>query len=198
MVYSFTSKQPNAVSLFAQLFTDKTLLPDKSATIGQSYLNVVQVKCQYMLRYLIASLIMSGNFETLQEHILPAVIQERSKYTDVSTAFLQTLYEEFDFTASLKLAKDLGKASQEDILLKSFANEIQSQAAILIFQVKARIYRSVNVKEVLEETAQAGIVKSEEEAKTRIEEALKKDGFQLEPLEGAATKESKYYFKVMG
>ena len=124
MVYSFTSKQPNAVSLFAQLFTDRTLLPDKSTTIGQSYLNVVQVKCQYMLRYLIASLLMSGNFETLQDHILPAVVQEKGKYTDVSTSFLQNLYEEFDFQTALKLSKDFGKAASEDILLKGFANEI--------------------------------------------------------------------------
>ena len=126
MVYSFTSKQPNAVSLFAQLFTDKTLSPDKVNTISSSYLNVVQVKCQHLIRYLIVSLIMTGNFEILQDQILPIVIQEKSKYSDVSTIFLQTLYEQFDFQAALGLAKDLGKAANEDLLLKAFANEIQS------------------------------------------------------------------------
>jgi hypothetical protein len=197
MVYSFTSKQPNAVALFAQLFTDKTLLPDKTGTIGQSYLNVVQVKCQYLLRYLIASLVISGNFETLQEHILPAVVQEKGKYSDISTNFLQTLFEDFDFPAALKASKDLGKAASEDILLKGFANEVQSQATMLIFQVKARIYRSVNIKELVEETASLGMIKNEEEARTRLEDSLRKEGFHLEALEGT-NPEAKNYFKVMG
>lgn len=197
MVYSFTSKQPNAVSLFAQLFTDKTLMPDKVTSISQSYLNVVQVKCQHLIRYLIASLIMTGNFETLQEHILPIVIQEKSKYSDVSTIFLQTLFEDFDFPATLGLAKDFGKLANEDLLLKGFSNEILSQSVVLIFQVKSRIYRSVNIKELATEVASAGIIKGEEEARTRLEESLKKEGFHLEPLE-ATTPESKHYYKVLG
>jgi hypothetical protein len=197
MVYSFTSKQPNAVSLFAQLFTDKTLSPDKVNTISSSYLNVVQVKCQHLIRYLIVSLIMTGNFEILQDQILPIVIQEKSKYSDVSTIFLQTLYEQFDFQAALGLAKDLGKAANEDLLLKPFANEIQSQAVILIFQVKARIYRSVNIKELAGEVNSLGHIKNEEEARIRLEESLKKEGFHLEPLEGT-TPESKHFYKVLG
>jgi hypothetical protein len=140
---------------------------------------------------------MTGNFEILQDQILPIVIQEKSKYSDVSTIFLQTLFEQFDFQAALGLAKDLGKAANEDLLLKAFANEIQSQAVILIFQVKARIYRSVNIKELAGEVNSLGHIKNEEEARIRLEESLKKEGFHLEPLEGT-TPESKHFYKVLG
>ena len=55
----------------------------------------------------------------------------------------------------------------------------------------------MNVKELVQETAASGFIKTEEEAKSRLEDSLKKDGFTLEPLDGK-TPESKYYFKVMG
>ncbi len=63
--------------------------------------------------------------------------------------------------------------------------------------MKSRIYRSVNIKELATEVASAGIIKGEEEARTRLEESLKKEGFHLEPLE-ATTPESKHYYKVLG
>ncbi len=83
------------------------------------------------------------------------------------------------------------------MLLKSFSNELFSQAVILIYQVKSRIYRSVNVKELASEVASSGIIKSEEEARSRLEDSLKKEGLHLEALDGT-TPESKYFFKVLG
>jgi hypothetical protein len=82
----------------------------------------------------------------------------------------------------------LGKAASEDLLLKNHAAELQAQAVILVYQVKSRIYRTLNVKEVSDESG----IKNEEEARTRIEESLKKEGFHLEP--GAEAK----IFKVIG
>ena len=54
--------------------------------------------------------------------------------------------------------------------------------------MKSRIYRTLNVKEVSDESG----IKNEEEARTRIEESLKKEGFHLEPGTEAKT------FKVIG
>lgn len=89
------------MSLFSQL------LADRSPT-GQSYLNIVQLKCQYLLRYLISALLLSGNFEALAEVVLPVVLQEKSKYSDVFTRFSEALYDTFDFTLALSLVKELG------------------------------------------------------------------------------------------
>ena len=76
----------NAVSLFSQLLVDKS-------PIGQGYLNILQLKCHYLLPYLISSLLISGNFEPLHDQVLPLILQEKSRYTDVYTSFLEALYE---------------------------------------------------------------------------------------------------------
>jgi hypothetical protein len=146
------------------------------------------LKCQYLLRYLISSIVLSGNFENLKDLILPVVMQEKSKYSDLYTQFIEALYDRFDFAEALTIAKSLGKAAQDDLLLKNHASELQAQAVILVYQVKSRIYRTFNIKEVCEESG----IKNEEEARTRIEESLKKEGFHLE--QDSDTK----IFKVLG
>ncbi len=141
------------------------------------------------MRYLISSLVLSGNFESLKDLILPIVLQEKSKYSDLYTTFIEALYDRFDFAEALSLAKQLGKAASEDLLLKNHAAELQAQAVILVYQVKSRIYRAINIKEVSEESG----IKNDEEARTRIDEGLKKEGFHLEQ-DGADPK----VFKVIG
>ncbi len=53
--------------------------------------------------------------------MLPVAMQEKSKYSDLYTQFIETLYDQFDFNASLEIAKQLGKAASEDLLLKNHA-----------------------------------------------------------------------------
>jgi hypothetical protein len=119
LIYSFTSTstKSNSIGLFG------SLLADKSA-VGQSYLNIVQVRCHYLLRYLISSLLLSGNFEALADVALPVSQQEKSAYSDVYTQFVEKLYNDFDYAGALALAKELGKAAKEDLLLKNHAEEI--------------------------------------------------------------------------
>jgi hypothetical protein len=126
----------------------------------------------------------------LKDLVLPVITQEKSKYSDLYTSFVEALYDRFDFAEALTLAKQLGKAASEDLILKNHAAELQMQAVMLVYQVKARIYRVVNLKEVGDESG----IKNEEEARTRIEEGLKKEGFHLEPN----ASEGKGVFKVVG
>ena len=51
-------------------------------------------------------------------------MQEKSKYSDLYTQFIEALYDRFDFTEALTIAKSLGKAAQEDLLLKNHAAEL--------------------------------------------------------------------------
>lgn len=129
-----------------------------------------------MLRYIIASLLLSGNFEPLSDVVLPVVQQEKSKYSDVFTRFVEALYDQFDFAQALVLAKELGKAASEDLLLKNHAADIQAQAAILVFQVKSKLYKTVDLRELIEESG----IKSEDEVRARLEESIKKEGFSVE------------------
>jgi hypothetical protein len=132
LVYSFTNphhtdkRSSNPISLFGQILVDRS-------QVGQGYLNIIQIRCQYLLRYLVASLIMSGNFEAIGEILLPVIQQEKSKFSDVYTRFVETVYDQFDFTAALEMTKELAAAASEDLLLKSHAAEIQAQAVLLIF-----------------------------------------------------------------
>jgi len=52
--------------------------------------------------------------------------KKRASILTVSLQFIEGLYEDFDFDASIKLAKEMGKAASEDILLKPYATEIQA------------------------------------------------------------------------
>jgi hypothetical protein len=132
---------------------------------------------------LIASLILSGNFEQIAD-ILPSIVQqEKSTYSDVYTQFVEALYESFDFPLALKLAKDLGRAASEDLLLKNHAQEIQAQATVLVFQVKSKLYKQVNLKELAVESG----ISNEEEVRTRIEESMKREGLAVEYEETTKT-----------
>ena len=174
LVYSFTNpshadRRSNPISLFGQILVDRS-------QVGQGYLNIVQIRCQYLLKYLIASLIVSGNFEAIGEILLPVIQQEKSKFSDVYTSFVETVYEQFDFTAALAMTKELAAAAQDDLLLKAHASEIQAQAVLLIYQVKSKLYKTINLSEVVEVSG----IKSEEEVRSRFEENLKREGVSIE------------------
>lgn len=170
LVYSFTNtSKGNSVSLFGQILADKSPL-------GQGHLNILQIKCQYLIRYLVSSLLLSGNSEALSDTVLSVAQSEKSKYTDSFTQFVEALYERFDFPAALALAKEIGKAAADDLLLKGYAAELQAQATLLVYQVKAKLYKSLDLKEVVKD----GAFKTEEEARARIEDSLKREGFGVE------------------
>ena len=114
LVYSFTNSHP-------EFFGD--LLSNKSS-LGQSFLNILQIKCQYLLRYLIASLLINKDYDSLLEIVAPITSQEKGKYSDPFTQFIDALYEDFDFVKAKSLIKEIAAAAQEDLLLKPFASQI--------------------------------------------------------------------------
>ena len=60
----------------------------------------------------------------MKDIVLPVLMQEKSKYSDLYTQFIEALYDRFDFSEALTIAKSLGKAAQEDLLLKNHAAEL--------------------------------------------------------------------------
>ena len=65
--------------------------------------------------------------------VLPIALQEKGKYSDAFTQFIEALYEKFGHAEAMKLAKEIGKQAAEDILLKPYAQEIQAQAALIAY-----------------------------------------------------------------
>lgn len=124
LIYSFTNdarKNPETTSteLFAEVLIDRNVY-------GQVFLNIIQVKCQYLLRYLIASLLICRDFEALEEVVLPIIIEEKSKYSDVFTQYVEALFDEFNYSKATSLAQEIGKVAQDDILLAFYQMELQA------------------------------------------------------------------------
>lgn len=85
LIYSFTNNKPDSEGLFAQMVTDRL-------SYGHQFLNIIQIKCPYLLRYLIASLLLQGNITKRGEHVeylsdicLSAVLSEKPAYSDSFT-----------------------------------------------------------------------------------------------------------------
>jgi hypothetical protein len=125
LIYSFTNKD-QCPEFFTELIINKTAQ-------GQLFLNIVQIKCQYLLRYLIASILL---------------LKEKDKYSDSFTQFIEAVYEEFDFKKARELIKKIAVEAQDDLLLKPFAEEIQLQATILVYLVESQIFKSVQVSQI--------------------------------------------------
>jgi hypothetical protein len=135
LIYSFTNK---CSDLFAALLCDK-------ATYGTLFLNVVQLRSQNLLRYLVAALLLNRNVDELVEVALPIILQEKSEYSDCFTEYVVALYEDFDFARAQALLPQLIAAAEADLLLKPFASELQLQAALLVYEVTSQIYKTVDL-----------------------------------------------------
>jgi len=104
--------------LFADILIDK-------AIFGQVFLNILQIKSQSLLRHFVAALILNRNIDDLNDIVLPIILQEKDNYSDSFTAFVEALYENFDFEKAAKFVNSLAKEAEDDLLLKPFASEIQ-------------------------------------------------------------------------
>ena len=135
LVYSFTNNCPD---FFGDLLSKPSL--------GQSFLNIVQIKCQYLLRYMIASLLINKDYDSLLEIVAPITQQERNRYSDPFTQFIDALYEDFDFKKAQELIKEISAVAEDDLLLKPFASQIQLQATILLQLVQSQIYKTVDIR----------------------------------------------------
>lgn len=94
-MFSFTNR---CTDLFQNMLAERTFF-------GGSYLNVVQVKCQHLLRYFIVSLFINRVEGELMDVVLPIVLAEKDNYSDSFTQFIEALYEDYDFDLAQSLVK---------------------------------------------------------------------------------------------
>lgn len=175
LVYSFTSENSNG--LFATLIGEKT---------SDAYLNVIQIRCPNLKRYMIASFLLaraqppSGqkpaptvSKNSLQIVGLPIVLADQEKYSDAFTKFTVAMFEDIDLDEALKLAAELGKEAENDILLRPYAEKLKRQALLYVFEVQTRL-----IKKNLDLTAFAAKhgVKDVATASAEIQANLKEDG----------------------
>jgi len=73
---------------------------------------------------------------------MPIIMAEKDVYSDAFTQFSIALLDDYDFEAALKLAGDMKKQAESDILLNPHANEIYRQACLYVYEVKARLQKT--------------------------------------------------------
>lgn len=117
LVFTFTADQSNG--LFAAMLADKQ-------NFGENYLNVIQLRFQHLLRYMVASFLLGrSNYQAapksnnvyiatldkdcLARIALPIILEEKSAYSDAFTQFTEALFEEFDFDEAIRLAEEISK-----------------------------------------------------------------------------------------
>jgi len=95
---------------------------------------------------MIASLLINKDYDSLLEIVAPITQQERNRYSDPFTQFIDALYEDFDFKKAQELIKEISAVAEDDLLLKPFASQIQLQATILLQLVQSQIYKTVDIR----------------------------------------------------
>lgn len=149
-VFSFSSEKSNG--LFAALLADR-------ANFGDAYLNVVQLKYPQLMRHMVSAFLLGRShayqpqptaqssrtqISTLQKDALeaigmPIISAESEVYSDSFTQFSVALFECYDFDEALKLASQMKKEAECDILLRPHANEIFRQACLYVYEIKTRL-----------------------------------------------------------
>ena len=150
LVYSFTAKDLTNAGLFATIIAN-------TQAYGHHFLNVIQMRSQSLLRYMIASFLLARgqpnhkyqiNKNALEDLALPLALQDCQGRPDSFSSFLKAIYEDYDLDKAIESVETMTKEANDDFLLRNYIFDIKKQAYILIFQTKCKLYRTVDLEEI--------------------------------------------------
>jgi translation initiation factor 3 subunit E len=126
--------------------------------LNQNYLNTIQTSSPWLLRYLVAAVVISrkstlrssaaGNSARSRESVrdvVRALTQEEYQYKDPITEFLRKLYGEVDFEGA---REEMGKAAavmEDDFFLEAFKDEFVENARYLVSEAYCRIHHRIDI-----------------------------------------------------
>ena len=134
--------------------------------LNQNYLNTIQTASPWLLRYLVAAVVIArkstlrsagpasqGNSARSREavrDVVRALGQEQYQYRDAVTEFLRKLYGEVDFEgAREEMAKcDAGAALDDDFFLEAFKGEFVENARFLVSEAYCKIHHRIDIGEL--------------------------------------------------
>lgn len=153
LVYSFTSRDLTNTGLFATLLADHD-------QYGTHFLNAVEMRPEILSKYMITSFLLARgqpnekyqiNKNALEEIALPIVQQDNIHETEEQSAFcrfLRALYVDYDMSEALTLVDEMAAEANQDLFLHSYVLDIKKQAFLLIFEMKCKLFRKVQVSEI--------------------------------------------------
>jgi len=112
-----------------------------------SNLNVVLQTCPYLLRYIIATLIIRCNIRKLED-IASIFSAQETEISDPFVQFVVLLFGECDFVRSNELIGTIYGISSEDYLLASNCNVIKDSAKKMVLEVVLRVHGNISIDDV--------------------------------------------------
>lgn len=127
--------------------------------LNQNYLNTLQTSAPWLLRYLVAAVVISrkstlrssGTTSTSRSReavrdVVRALGQEQYQYSDAVTEFLRKLYGEVDFEgAREEMAKAAGGVLEDDFFLEQFKDEFVENARFLVSEAYCKIHHRIDI-----------------------------------------------------
>lgn len=128
------------------------------AWLNQNYLNTVQTSSPWLLRYLVAAVVISrkstlrsaavGNSARSRESVrdvVRALQQEEYQYKDPITEFLRKLYGEVDFEGAREEMDKAAETMDDDFFLEPFKDEFVENARYLVSEAYCKIHHRIDI-----------------------------------------------------
>ncbi|KAL7338029.1 eIF3 subunit 6 N terminal domain-containing protein [Rhodotorula toruloides] len=133
--------------------------------LAQNYLNTIQTAAPWLLRYLVAAVVISrkstlrsagpasaGNSARSREavrDVVRALSQEQYQYRDPVTEFLRKLYGEVDFEgAREEMSRCDADELADDFFLEAFKDEFVENARYLVSEAYCKIHHRIDIAEL--------------------------------------------------
>jgi translation initiation factor 3 subunit E len=126
--------------------------------LNQNYLNTIQTSCPWLLRYLVAAVVISrkstlrsaavGNSARSRESVrdvVKALDQEQYQYSDSITEFLRKLYGDVDFEGAQEEMSKASELMENDFFLEEFKTEFVENARYLVSEAYCRIHHKIDI-----------------------------------------------------
>lgn len=152
LVYSFTSKDLTNTGLFATLLAD-------NHQYGTHFLNAVEMRPEILCKYMITSFLLARGQpnekyqikkDALEKIALPIVKRDNLEEDEQSPFchFLKAIYVDYDMDRALNSVEKMAEEANNDLFLRNYVLDIKKQAYLLVFEIKGKLYKKVEVSEV--------------------------------------------------
>ena len=126
--------------------------------LNQNYLNTIQTSCPWLLRYLVAAVVIArkstlrstaiGNSAKSREavkDVVRAIGQEQYQYSDAITEFLRKLYGQVDFEGAREEMEKTVHVMEDDFFLEEYKDEFVENARYLVSEAYCRIHHKIDI-----------------------------------------------------
>lgn len=125
--------------------------------LSQNYLNTIQTSCPWLLRYVVAAVVISRK-STLRSNslrsreavrdVVRALQQEEYQYADPITEFLRKLYGEVDFEGAREEMSQAERVFADDFFLEGFSDAFVESARYLVSEAYCKIHHRIDIAEL--------------------------------------------------